>query len=115
MATVQAANAQITAAFGQQASKAIGGYAQKQMQEAARLQAAAQTESDPQHRTQLQAQAQQLSDAWGNNGTLRLLAHTVVGGLTGGASGAAAGGASGAAAAGSEVANNYLSPKQWAN
>ena len=85
----QAANAQIVAAFGQQASKAIGDYAQKQMQAAARLQAAAQAENDPQRRAQLQAQDQQLSDAWGDNGTLRLLAHTVVGGLTGGVSGAA--------------------------
>ncbi|WP_370678465.1 hemagglutinin repeat-containing protein [Comamonas sp. GB3 AK4-5] len=79
----------ITAEFGKQASKAIGDYAQIQTQEAKRLLEQAKGESDPQRRAELEAQAKQLNDAWGDNGTLRLLAHTVVGGLTGGASGAA--------------------------
>ena len=84
-------NAQIaiTAAFGSQASKAIGDYAQTQTTEAKKLRNEANTTTDSVRAKTLNAQAQALEDNWGDNGTLRLIAHTVVGGLTGGLGGAA--------------------------
>ncbi|HHZ25057.1 TPA: hypothetical protein HH295_21640, partial [Xanthomonas vasicola pv. zeae] len=45
--------------------------------------------TDPEQKAQLLAQADQLDSQWGANGTLRVLAHTAVGGLTGGVGGAA--------------------------
>lgn len=78
----------ITQAFGQHASKAIGDYAEQRMKEADALRAAAKQESDPTRKAELEAQAADIEGQWGNNGTLRLIAHTVVGGLTGGAEGA---------------------------
>ncbi|NIJ74062.1 MULTISPECIES: hemagglutinin repeat-containing protein [unclassified Xanthomonas] len=89
-----AAQAQITATFGQQATHVIGDYAEKKMTEAADLRRQANDTTDPDQKAQLTAQADQLESQWGNNGSLRVLAHTVVGGLTGGlegATGAAAG------------------------
>ncbi|WP_267107172.1 hemagglutinin repeat-containing protein [Xanthomonas sacchari] len=89
-----AAQAQITATFGQQATHVIGEYAEKKMTEAAELRRQANATTDPDQKAQLTAQADQLESQWGNNGSLRVLAHTVVGGLTGGlegATGAAAG------------------------
>ncbi|MDY4341359.1 hemagglutinin repeat-containing protein [Xanthomonas sp. LF07-6] len=89
-----AAQAQITATFGQQATQAVGNYAQKKMTEAAALRLQADSTVDPEQKAQLTAQADQLESQWGANGSLRVLAHTVVGGLTGGlkgATGAAAG------------------------
>ncbi len=83
------AQTQITQLFGQQASKAIGDYAEQQKKQAQALRAQAEQERDPQRAAQLKAQAQQLDRQWGDNGTLRLAAHTVVGALTGGAGGAA--------------------------
>lgn len=83
------AQVKITEMFGREASKAIGDHAAVQMKQADSLRAQANAETDPDKRAQLNAQADQLEAAWGDNGTLRLLAHTVVGGLTGGASGAA--------------------------
>ncbi|QQN68676.1 hemagglutinin repeat-containing protein [Comamonas testosteroni] len=79
----------ITAEFGKQASKAVGDYAQAQTEEARRLREQARAESDPQRRSELETQAKKLEDAWGDNGSLRLAAHTVIGGLTGGVGGAA--------------------------
>ncbi len=68
----------ITAEFGKQASKAVGDYAEAQMKVAEQL------------RTQgKQAEADAIKALWGDNGSLRLAAHTVIGGLTGGVSGAA--------------------------
>lgn len=83
----QAANAEIVAAFGQQASKAIGQYAQQQMTTAGELRLQAQR--DPARAAELNAQAQDIEKNWGNEGLARVLAHSVVGGLTGGAAGAA--------------------------
>ncbi|WP_241094269.1 hemagglutinin repeat-containing protein [Xanthomonas bonasiae] len=83
-----AAQAQITATFGQQATKAVGDYAQHKTDEAAALRLQADATSDPEQKAQLTAQAEQLESQWGENGTLRVLAHTVVGGLTGGLDGA---------------------------
>jgi filamentous hemagglutinin len=83
----QAANAETVAAFGQQASKAIGQYAQQQMATAAELRHQAQR--DPARAAELNAQAQDIEKNWGNEGVARVLAHGVVGGLTGGAAGAA--------------------------
>ncbi|MCC4598329.1 hemagglutinin repeat-containing protein [Xanthomonas campestris pv. phormiicola] len=83
-----AAQAQITATFGQQATKAVGDYAQHKTDEAAALRLQADATSDPEQKAQLTAQAEQLESQWGANGTLRVLAHTVVGGLTGGLDGA---------------------------
>lgn len=91
LAEVQAelgAQVAITRAFGQNASKAVGDYAQKQMEQADRLEQQAKNESDPVRRAQLLADADQLKSDWGDQGTLRLLAHTTIGALTGGANGA---------------------------
>ena len=82
-----AANAQITAVFGQVASTAIGDYAAQQIKKADALRA--QAVNDPAHAAELSAQADELEAQWGANGTLRIAAHTVVGALTGGANGAA--------------------------
>lgn len=72
------AQTKITQMFGQLASKAVGDYAETKLKEAQTLRA--------QGREQ---EANDLESQWGANGTLRLAAHTVVGGLTGGVSGAA--------------------------
>lgn len=79
----------ITAAFGQQASKAVGDYATRQLQQASGLREQASAEPDAARRAELIAQADLLESNWGDNGTLRLLAHTTIGALTGGAAGAA--------------------------
>ncbi len=71
------AQVKITQAFGQQASKAVGDYAKSKMEEAANLRALGKAD-----------EAKAIEDQWGKNGTLRLLAHTVIGGLTGGTPGA---------------------------
>ncbi|WP_208649242.1 hypothetical protein [Xanthomonas vasicola] len=83
------AGAEITATFGQQASKAIGDYAEQKTNEAAAMRLQAANTTDPEQKAQLLAQADQLDSQWGANGTLRVLAHTAVGGLTGGVGGAA--------------------------
>ena len=83
------AQAQIMQSFGQQASKAVGDYAQTQVDKARDLQAQAAQTSDPAERDALLQQATDLQNQWGDNGSLRLTLHTVIGGLTGGASGAA--------------------------
>ncbi|WP_159917525.1 hemagglutinin repeat-containing protein [Pantoea sp. 18069] len=83
----QAANAQIAASFGQQASRAIGQYAQQQMATAADLRQQAQLE--PARAAELNAQAQGIEKNWGSEGVVRVLAHGVIGGLTGGTPGAA--------------------------
>lgn len=86
------AQIQITKAFGQQASKAVGDYAAAQMDQAQMLKAqAAQARAtgNTALADTLEAQAQGIADKWGDNGTARLALHTVIGGLTGGASGAA--------------------------
>ncbi|HHV49766.1 MAG TPA: hypothetical protein GXX56_12545 [Rhodocyclaceae bacterium] len=72
------AQVQITQTFGQRASKAVGDYAETKLREAQTLRA----QGREQEASELEAQ-------WGANGTLRLAAHTLIGGLTGGASGAA--------------------------
>ncbi|MES2840608.1 MAG: hemagglutinin repeat-containing protein [Pseudomonadota bacterium] len=84
-------NAQIaiTAEFGKQASKAVGDYATTQLKRAGDLREQANAEPDPDRRTDLLAQAEQMESNWGDSGTLRLLAHTTIGALTGGAAGAA--------------------------
>ena len=83
------ANAQITAAFGEQASKAVGDYAAKQMEQASALLAKASNTEDPAEKAALLAQADKLENDWGRDGSLRILAHTTVGALTGGVGGAA--------------------------
>ena len=79
----------ITAEFGKQASKAVGDYAQTKMNKALSLQAQAAQTSDPAQRDALLQQATDLQNQWGDNGTMRLTLHTVIGGLTGGVGGAA--------------------------
>ena len=79
----------ITAEFGKQASKAVGDYAQTQMNKALSLQAQAAQTSDPAQRDALLQQATDMQNQWGDNGTMRLTLHTVIGGLTGGVGGAA--------------------------
>lgn len=87
-------NAQIVAEFGAQASKEIGDYAERKLQQADQLDKEAQREQDPDKRAALTQQAQQLKSDWGDKGALRVAAHAAIGGLTGnlaGAAGAAAG------------------------
>ncbi len=86
------AQAQITQTFGQQASKLVGDYAAEKMKEANVIQnkaIKARVEGNDAEADSLDAQAKQISDQWGDNGTYRIGLHTVIGGLTGGASGAA--------------------------
>ncbi|WOB49165.1 hemagglutinin repeat-containing protein [Xanthomonas hydrangeae] len=79
-----AAQAQITATAGQQATKFVGDYAQGKVDKAAELYAEAEATGDDSKRVE----ADQLMKDWGNGGTLRVLSHAVVGGLTGGTEGA---------------------------
>jgi len=83
------AQTRITEAFGREASKAVGDYAAGQMVQADTLRTQARNESDVDRQRALNAQADQIEADWGDNGKLRLAAHTVIGGLTGGTSGAA--------------------------
>ena len=81
----------ITQEFGSKASQLVGNIAQTKVEEAQhkRLQAdAAQAAGDNERAAQLNAQADQLFANWGENGTQRLAAHTVIGALTGGTQGA---------------------------
>jgi hypothetical protein len=82
------AQVQITQTFGQQASKAVGDFAESQMKEATSLRAEASGTTDAERRAALEAQAAALESAWGEQGVMRLAAHTVIGGLTGGPGGA---------------------------
>ncbi|WP_343122702.1 DUF6862 domain-containing protein, partial [Xanthomonas albilineans] len=66
-----------------------GDYAEHKTNEAAAMRLQAANTTDPDQKAQLIAQADQLDSQWGANGTLRVLAHTAVGGLTGGVGGAA--------------------------
>ena len=79
----------ITQTFGAQASKAIGDYANKEIEAAEQLRADAEVETDPQRKREFEYKALKIEQEWGDSGTQRLLAHTLVGGLTGGLSGAA--------------------------
>lgn len=83
----------ITQMFGQQASKAIGDYAETKMKESQALREQASREPNQERAKELNRQADELESQWGAQGSLRLAAHTLVGGLTGGS-----GGAGGAAA-----------------
>ncbi|MBK8893333.1 MAG: hypothetical protein IPN64_04535 [Propionivibrio sp.] len=83
------AQTKITQMFGQLASKAVGDYATSKLKEAATLRDQAAREPDDARAQQLKAQAAEIDSQWGKQGTLRLAAHTVIGGLTGGGSGAA--------------------------
>ena len=74
--------------FGSQASRAIGDYAQTQRNKADELRTAANRETNLTRREELNQQALQIESNWGDQGVLRLAAHTVVGGLTGGVGGA---------------------------
>jgi hypothetical protein len=82
------AQTQITQAFGSQASKAIGDYATAQEAKAQALRDQAKQTTDLKQQQNLNAQADQIDSKWGDQGTLRLGAHAIVGGLTGGISGA---------------------------
>lgn len=79
----------ITAEFGKQASKAVGDYATSQLKQAGDLREQANGEFDLERKTALIVQAEQLESNWGDSGSLRLLAHTTIGALTGGTAGAA--------------------------
>ncbi|ALV08953.1 hypothetical protein RD2015_4512 [Roseateles depolymerans] len=83
-----AAQVAITQTFGKEASQQIGDFAQKQMNLAQALQTKAEGETDPVKKAELEKQAAAIERDWGDYGVLRLAAHTVVGGLTGNASGA---------------------------
>lgn len=81
----------ITAEFGKQASKAVGDYAQAQLVTATNLRAQASAKAqagDTQGAATLDAQALAIEGNWGNTGTSRLFAHTLIGALTGGLDGA---------------------------
>ncbi|WP_294254986.1 hypothetical protein, partial [Propionivibrio sp.] len=83
------AQTKITQMFGQLASKAVGDFATNKLKEAGTLRDQAEQEPDDARARQLRAQADEIDSQWGKQGTLRLAAHTVIGGLTGGGSGAA--------------------------
>ena len=85
------AQVKITQQFGQLASKAVGDYAAGKLKEAGdlRTQANKEKETNPDYARQLENQAITLESQWGDQGSLRIAAHTLIGGLTGGASGAA--------------------------
>ncbi len=76
----------ITAAFGQQASRAVGDYAAEQILLRNKKLAKAK-DATGDKKAQLEQEAKELNDNWGDTGTLRLLAHTIIGGLTGGLDG----------------------------
>lgn len=84
-----AAQVAITKEFGARASKAIGDYADSRLMQAAALQRQALKTTDPVQRDRLLAQAASITDTWGEGGTGRVLAHGIVGGLTGNVAGAA--------------------------
>ncbi|GEM_PF-3360097 len=84
-----AAQVAITKEFGARASKAIGDYADSRLMQAAALQRQALNTTDPVQRDRLLAQAANITDTWGEGGTGRVLAHGIVGGLTGNVAGAA--------------------------
>lgn len=84
------------AAFGAAASKAVGDYAQGQLNDAKALRDAAVKETDPDKRADMLASAQTIENNWGESGTYRVAAHTVVGGISGGLEGALGAGASAA-------------------
>jgi len=84
----------ITRAFGQQAGKAIGQYANDQLSKANRLQRQASQETDPASRAALLEEAQGLEATWQEGGTGRVALHMVAGALVGGLDGAAGAGLS---------------------
>ncbi len=83
------ANADIYQQFGLQASKAIGDYANSQLARADELREQARRTENEATRQQLLSEANTLESQWGDSGTARVFAHTLVGGLTGGVDGAA--------------------------
>ncbi|HEY6018972.1 MAG TPA: hemagglutinin repeat-containing protein [Candidatus Paceibacterota bacterium] len=92
------AQVQITQSFSQQATKAIGDYAQHKLEEAKQKFAKA---NDPNNglsndqRAQLLADAQSLNASWGETGASRLGLHVLAGALGGGVDGAAGAGVAG--------------------
>ncbi|ETF04614.1 hypothetical protein W822_00035 [Advenella kashmirensis W13003] len=84
-----AAQVAITKEFGMRASKLIGDYADSRLMEAAALQRQALNTTDAVQRDRLLAQAASINETWGEGGAGRIIAHTVVGGLTGNVAGAA--------------------------
>ena len=88
------AQAQITAEFGRNASAAVGAYANGKLDEAKALYDQAASESDPDKKAALYAQAGEIEHNWKEGGAYRIAAHAAVGGLTGGAAGAAGAAAS---------------------
>jgi filamentous hemagglutinin len=94
------AQAQIMAAFDAAASKAIGDYAQGELQKAQALRNSASEETDSVKRDEMLAAAQNMEDNWGEGGAYRVAAHAVVGGISGGIEGALGATASAASAGG---------------
>ena len=71
----------ITQSFGQQASKLVGDYATKKMDEVTTLKAQAiiaRKNGNEAETDQLDTQAKQLTDQWGNNGSYRIALHTAL-------------------------------------
>ncbi len=81
----------VTAEFGTAATKQIGDYADQQLKEAQELLVEASLLSglDPERAQELRDEADAINAQWGPNGTSRIIAHTIVGALTGGTAGAA--------------------------
>ncbi|ALV05759.1 two-partner secretion domain-containing protein [Roseateles depolymerans] len=87
-------NAQIVADFGAEAAKQVAAFAKEKLSEAAKLEARSIALKDTPEGDALAAEAAKLRSQWDVDGSLRIAAHAVVGGLTGnieGALGAAAG------------------------
>ena len=88
------AQAQISQEFKQKAGKAVGDFAEGKLNDARKLRADAQNETDPDKQAALIAQANDLDANWKEGGAYRVLAHTAVGGLSGGVAGAVGSGVS---------------------
>jgi Bacterial EndoU nuclease len=82
------AQAQITAEFGRNASRAVGDYATDKLKEAEARRRQADTEQDPDKKAQLVREAEALEAAWGEGRPARVALHAAVGALTGGIDGA---------------------------
>lgn len=87
----------ITTAFTQQAGKAVGDYAQKQMQEAIVKKQQAKDEKDPAIQAALFKEAEDIEGTWGEGKPGRVGLHAIIGALTGNLAGALGAGASQAA------------------
>ncbi|RUS67788.1 tRNA nuclease CdiA [Saezia sanguinis] len=87
------AGGEITAAFGQQAAMGVANFATNQQKTIMAEMMLVEDKDSPEGQAKM-AELQQELERWGEGGAYRVLAHTIVGGLTGDWSGAAGAGSS---------------------